>query len=161
MARSRGVRQEHGAILLSWFPLTGVVQANLTASQNSPKICFQGPLQTGQWHKEHGARSLLRSSQNRTQDRCKGRKGLVHKPCREVRAAEMASKGQGLLVGGAEGLDVAVGDVDRGRRELGTLLSAPATGHQCKPQLLSLLVLRAALPKLSKCYLCLLGRGKD
>lgn len=36
-------QKERGAILLPWFLLMGVVQANLTARQNSPRLCFQGP----------------------------------------------------------------------------------------------------------------------
>lgn len=40
-------QKEHGAILLPRFPLTGVVQANSTAHRNSPRLCFQGPEESG------------------------------------------------------------------------------------------------------------------
>lgn len=48
-----------------------------------------------------------------------------HKPYGEVRAAKIASKGQGLLTDGTDVLDRAVSDVERGRRELGDSAFCP------------------------------------
>lgn len=36
-------QKECGAMLLPRFPLTGAVQVNSTARQDSPRLCFQGP----------------------------------------------------------------------------------------------------------------------
>lgn len=52
-------------------------------------------------------------------EKTRAEKMSKRKPCREVRAAKIASKGQGLLTDGTDGLDMAVSNVERGRRELG------------------------------------------
>lgn len=36
-------QKERGAMLLPRFPLTGAVQVNSTARQDSPRLCIQGP----------------------------------------------------------------------------------------------------------------------